>query len=391
LTEGLSDGTYGVDMRGFVAEGALDIDEIHQRIRGDRHLIEVSDSMRVTIGIDAASPTISGAPGGKAVAAVDVLIAARNRSDTIERAVSSALVQDEVRTVIVVDDGSSDDTAARSRECDPEGGRVVVERLRSSLGPAAARNIALGLSRAPWVAILDGDDFFLPGRIGTLLAKAGEWDFVADDLLEVQEGRLDEQTPAPVLFGGRPEPFALDFEQFVLGNVGRHGALRREFGFLKPLIRRSFLDRHQLRYDEALRLGEDYALYARALAAGARFLILPTGGGYVSVVRAGSLSATHSRQDLERLRDSDAELLNAKMSASEHRALRKHYSSVDCRVQWLAVIEAVKSRQYRAFIAAFCRSPKVSTYLAARLIEELHARIRKPSVEASQEQRRSPT
>ena len=90
-------------------------------------------------------------------------------------------------------------------------------------------------------------------------------------------------------------------EQFVLGDVNRRGALRRGLGFLKPLIRRSFLDHHQLRYDERLRLGEDYALYARALAAGARFLIVPA-AGYVSVVRDDSISSRHSREDLERLR-----------------------------------------------------------------------------------------
>ena len=41
------------------------------------------------------------------------MIAARDRADTIERAIASALAQDEVRTVIVVDDGSTDDTAAQ--------------------------------------------------------------------------------------------------------------------------------------------------------------------------------------------------------------------------------------------------------------------------------------
>ena len=93
------------------------------------------------------------------------MIAAWNRSDTIARAVLSALAQDEVRSVIVVDDGSIDDTAAMASQCDPEGRRVIVERLRSNMGPSAARNIAIEISKAPWLAILDGDDFFLPGRL----------------------------------------------------------------------------------------------------------------------------------------------------------------------------------------------------------------------------------
>ena len=98
-----------------------------------------------------------------AIPGVDVLIAARDRADTIERAVSSALAQDEVRAAIVVDDGSADDTAARARRCDPDGKRLIVKRLPRSVGPSAARNIAIGISTAPWLAILDADDFFLPG------------------------------------------------------------------------------------------------------------------------------------------------------------------------------------------------------------------------------------
>jgi succinoglycan biosynthesis protein ExoU len=163
----------------------------------------------------------------------------------------------------------------------------------------------------------------------------------------------------------------------VLGNIQPYGILRKELGFLKPLIRRSFLDHHHLRYNEALRLGEDYALYARALALRARFLVVPA-RGYASVVRADSISARHDKRDLERLRDSDLELTVSRiLTPRERRALKKHYSSVDCRVQWLAVIEAVKLRRYVQFMAAFCRSPKVSVFLMRCLFEQLSQRIGK--------------
>ena len=309
---------------------------------------------------------------------VDVIIAAWNRSDTIERAVLSALAEPEVRHVIVVDDGSSDDTAARAGQCGAKDGRVIVEQLPSNLGPAAARNVALKISTAPWVAVLDGDDFFLPGRIRRLLAKADGWDFVADELLQIHEDRVgNETTPTPFLSDRHFEPWSLDLEQFVLGNVTRHGMSRKELGFLKPLIRRSFLDDHHLRYNETLRLGEDYALYARALALRGRFLVIPV-EGYASVVRAASISARHDKRDLERLRDSDLELtISQSFTPRERRALKKHYSSVDCRVQWFAVVEAVKFRRYGQFMAAFCRSPKVSLFLMMRLFEQLSQRIGK--------------
>jgi succinoglycan biosynthesis protein ExoU len=307
-------------------------------------------------------------------ACVDVLIAARNRSDTIERAVQSALHQKEVRTVIVIDDGSTDDTAARARRCDPEGNRVIIEELPSSRGPSAARNRALELSQSPWVAILDGDDFFLPGRLGRLLCLSANCDIIADDIAQVQEGHIDLATFEPTLFRGHDQPFLLGLEQFVLGNIRPHGVLRTELGFIKPVIRRSFLDRHDLKYDERLQLGEDYVLYVRALVAGARFSIVPV-TGYASVWRADSLSGRHSKEDLQRLRDSDdAIIAAAELTHTQKRALRRHYLSTDSRLQWLRVIDAFKSRRLVDVIAPFCRSPTVSMFLVLRLFEEFQRR-----------------
>jgi succinoglycan biosynthesis protein ExoU len=303
---------------------------------------------------------------------VDVIIAAWNRADTIERAVRSALNEREVQKVIVIDDGSDDDTLDLAQHCDAA--RVVVVRNSKRAGPAGARNAGFDLSTAPWIAILDGDDFFLPGRIKALLAHSNDHDFVADDLLEAEEGKINERSPLPVLFGSDFQATELDLERFVLGNVRERQVIRRELGFLKPIMRRAFLDRHGLRYDERLRLGEDYALYARALTCRARFLAIPA-AGYVAVVRANSLSARHTKHDLEQLRDSDRQLLTDRgLSPGERRAIRRHYRSVDCRVQWLGVIEAIKLRDIWRLVRAFCRSPSVSLFLVRRLCEEAHNR-----------------
>jgi succinoglycan biosynthesis protein ExoU len=308
---------------------------------------------------------------------VDVLIAARDRADTIERAVTSALAEAEVGTVIVVDDGSTDDTAARARKCDADGKRLVVKRLASNVGPSAARNIALGMSDSAWVAILDGDDFFLPGRIGDLLKHADGWDFIADNQSQVFEDRPDI-APSPRTFVDPSlGPQAIDLVRFVLGNITRRGRLRDEFGFIKPIIRRSFLSQNSLRYDESLRLGEDYALYARALAAGARFLLVPN-AGYVSTVRKTSLSARHDRRDLERLRDINCALAATEtLTARERQALAAHYRSVDCRVQWVAVIEGFKKHNILQFLAPFGRSPQVAAYLLEHLAGEVIERSKK--------------
>lgn len=316
---------------------------------------------------------------GSANACVDVLIAARDRADTIERAISSALGQSEVRVVIVVDDGSTDDTAARASRCDPEGKRVIIERLESSVGPSAARNIAIEISVAPWLAVLDADDFFLPGRIGPLLSRSDDCDLVADGLLQVSEHSAVSASPPPLALDLITQTRRLTLEEFALGNVTRRGLHRKELGYLKPLLSRQFLDRHGLRYDPSLRLGEDCMLYARALAAGARFLLIPA-AGYVAVERTDSLSARHDRRDLEKFGDGVADLLAmGHLASREREALAKLHWDLQCRAQWLILVEAVKSHNLSEFASAFFCSPAMTPYIMRRLLDEAPRQIWKRS------------
>jgi succinoglycan biosynthesis protein ExoU len=295
-----------------------------------------------------------------------IVIAAYNAAPTLERAIASALAEPEVVEVCVVDDGSTDATLTLAQTWAARDPRVIA-LSQANAGPGAARNAAIAATRAPWIAILDADDFVLPGRMAALHARAGDADFVADALMRTPEG-----APAPRSAPGFGAGERLDFEGFVLGNLGAlKGPL--DLGFLKPLMRRDFIARHALAYRPELRLGEDYEFYARALALRARFVV---GGpaGYISVEREGSLSNDHSPDDLRRLRDCDAGLAAmASLTGAERRALRRHWASVDCRLQWRLLIEAVKRRDGGAALAAF-RTPQAALYLAARLGEQVWLR-----------------
>jgi succinoglycan biosynthesis protein ExoU len=305
------------------------------------------------------------------------MVAAWNRESTIQKAISSALADPAVRRVFVIDNGSEDNTVERAMACDDGSGRVVIRELNTKRGPSAARNVALDLSDAPWVTVLDADDFLLPSRFSKLLAWSVDADLIADDILQVAEDRVETEAPKPLLSAEPFTPWVCDFTAFVRGNISQPGKLRKELGFLKPIMRRAFLDRHNLRYDEEMRLGEDFALYARALAFGARFLVVPA-QGYVSLTRPDSLSARHSQEDLERLRDSDRDLAKVRaFSPAEMAAIEKHFRSIDARVQWLRVIEAVKRRRLSPLLAAFFRSWDVSVFVAARLWEQLVLRSAK--------------
>jgi succinoglycan biosynthesis protein ExoU len=291
-----------------------------------------------------------------------VLIAAYNAETTLERAVASALAQPETAEVCIVDDGSTDATAAVARDLAARHRLVSVHGMKANAGPSAARNAAIAATSAPWIAILDADDYVLEGRLSALHARAADADFVADELMRSHPG-ADLAAPPPPR-----DHHALTFTEFVLGNLGdAKGPL--DLGFLKPMFRREFLDRHALRYRPDMRLGEDYELYARAIALGARFLVCGP-AGYVSIERPGSLSKDHSETDLRRLRDCDNGLLTVRrMDAAERRALKRHWHSVDCRLQWRRLISAVKARDWAAALSTF-RSPQAAAFLAARLGEQ---------------------
>lgn len=313
----------------------------------------------------------SGPIDGRHEKCVDVIIAAWNCENTIGRAVASALAQIEVHAVIVVDDASADKTVERAYDADDGSGRLAVLRFPENKGPASARNKALSLCTAPWVAILDGDDYFLPGRFSRLLAKADGWDFIADNLLQTPEDHSYADTLLPAS-GKKPfKPYQCSFEAFIRGNISRPGFDRKELGFLQPIIRRSFLTEHSLQYDENLRLGEDYAFCAHALALGARFLVIPA-VGYVAVMRGNSLSSSASKKHFERLRDIDVSMKSFDLLTDADRAaIKAHYRSVDSIVQWMEVIEAYKSRNANRFLAAYASSFYAARYVSAKLFDQI--------------------
>lgn len=229
---------------------------------------------------------------------VSVIITARNAHDTIGDAVASALDQPEVSEVIVVDDASSDATSQAARLAARDDARLIVLPQATNIGPAAARNLAIARSTAPFLAILDADDYLLPGRFGPLFAQS-DWDIIADNIVFVAAGtpgRIDNRRLP--FDGGASEP--LNLAAFVRGNIARKTITRGELGFLKPLIRRSILPSSGPVYDPTLWLGEDYDLYVRLLLGGARFR-LSRRIGYAARVRPNSLSGQHRTGDLQAL------------------------------------------------------------------------------------------
>lgn len=101
------------------------------------------------------------------VAPVSVVIPAYNSSATIGRALASIAAQTLLPAqVVVVDDGSADDTQHVAMQWQPRLGptRLVVVR-QANRGAGAARNAAIGFADQEWLAFLDADDEWLPEKL----------------------------------------------------------------------------------------------------------------------------------------------------------------------------------------------------------------------------------
>lgn len=95
--------------------------------------------------------------------AVSVVIPTYNRAGLVCRAITSVLLQDFGDCeILVVDDGSTDRTRERLRHFGP---RVRVLVHHENRGVSAARNTGIRASRGAFIALLDSDDYWLPGKL----------------------------------------------------------------------------------------------------------------------------------------------------------------------------------------------------------------------------------
>lgn len=195
---------------------------------------------------------------------ISVVIPSYNRSELVVRAIESVLAQTypEIE-IVVVDDGSTDDTgdviAAISSRVD----RPVRYSKKVNGGCASARNAGIKLAKGVAIAFLDSDDLWQPDAAESLakaLLKEGA-DFSYSPAFEVYKDRTEVNLPVAA---GQPENFAV--EHFMNSNV-HNGSL---------LFKREVFDSVGL-LDETLKHNEDSDFVQRvAICCKAAYCDVPT-------------------------------------------------------------------------------------------------------------------
>ncbi len=166
---------------------------------------------------------------------LSIVVAAYNIEGYIEEALKSLLSQPHIDAmkIIVVDDGSRDETYAAARSVVERDRGVHIELIhQENRGLSAARNTGLAAVRTPYVGFLDGDDIYLKGFTEAMIPVLAErkWDVVEynvkiidDDDRELDNIELVDHATS----GGHPmdraalQQFADRFHTFAWARVYR--------------------------------------------------------------------------------------------------------------------------------------------------------------------------
>ena len=184
---------------------------------------------------------------------VSVLLAVSNGERYLHAALASILRQTvSDLELIVVDDGSTDETGSILGSVDDP--RLRVLRNEERLGLAASLNRGLDDARGRYVARLDADDIAFPRRLERQLQRMVSGSSIA----VVGSAVLDIDA------SGRPGALHL----MPSGPAAVRWAALFSSPFFHPsvLVEREVLERHELRYDSEYLESEDYDLWARLLA-----------------------------------------------------------------------------------------------------------------------------
>lgn len=219
---------------------------------------------------------------------VSVIIPAFNAAQTIVRALDSVRKQDvHPIEVIVIDDGSADDTAAvvTANICDGEAIHFI--RMKTNSGVSAARNAGIAHARGKFIAFLDADDIWLPGKLRKQIA-AMEQDnaitlvtcnsqFISESGALLKEGHVNR----PPVEGRDAWKTLLMYNFIPTPTVFAYTHMVRELGG----------------FDEKLAVGEDLDLWIKLALRGKIVALKEILTNYYD--RAGSLMKRHSEKTLD--------------------------------------------------------------------------------------------
>ena len=212
---------------------------------------------------------------------ISVVIPTFERPEAAERAVASALDQMlPAAEVLVCDDGSRDATGERFSRWERSEPRLRYLRLPHAGSPGPTRTAGVRAATGEWIAFLDDDDRWHPGKLELQAPHLGGDVVVATNALRSSGAPYFPDMRAPL--SPTRAQLLRDNPLIVSTVVARRDSLLDAGGFLEPAWARGVAD---------------YAMWLRLAERGARFLVLPDVAADYDDGPAGRLSSAPVRQE----------------------------------------------------------------------------------------------
>lgn len=261
---------------------------------------------------------------------ISLVMPAYNAAATIGTAVCSVLSQDRQVELIVVDDGSTDDTA-RIAEAHGDRVRLIHQENR---GVAAARNTGIAAATGALLALCDADDMLFDTYLSALAdarAVAGTTIATANAYWLLPGGIKPEKTRHR---GGFP---ALEHQRRVI--------LEQNFVSTMSLFPRSLVDEIG-GFDESLRRTEDWDFWQRAIFAGHRVAHQPRPLALYRWGATGLSSDTAAFHEAERTQLRRVEQWES-LTPTERAFVRRRIDSPMPRTLTMEAEAAIRTGNYR--------------------------------------------
>lgn len=186
---------------------------------------------------------------------VSIVLAVRNGQAYLREALDSVLSQTRADfELIIVDDASDDGTAAMVASCAALDTRVVVMTNPTRQGLTRSLNVGLGQARGEFIARIDHDDVWKPGKLAVQLDFMAAHPEVGLVGTAYQDIDADGAVISGVRSGGLQDAAVLR-GLFVRGNLFFHSSV---------LFRRRTADAAWA-YDERFTCAQDYELWSRIM------------------------------------------------------------------------------------------------------------------------------
>ena len=204
---------------------------------------------------------------------LSIVVPVFNTASYLDRCISSILNQTfKDFELICVDDGSTDNSMEILEKYKMTDNRVKVIHFEQNKGASAARNAGIENAKGEFIGFVDSDDYIDERFYENLLQKSNDYDIVIGKLV-----------------------LSTNISKFYYKSK-----FKNHWSIYDSIWRKEFLNENNIRYDETLKTGNDFAFNVLAFKYNPRILNLPDEGIYYYYKRRTGSLRNFSKKELRK-------------------------------------------------------------------------------------------